>query len=82
MAAVSIDFLTLQSHRMDFDSVLSRIPFLTFLAEIKHGRDATVSHYCPVRYSFRCPCGARVWALLKRIEEAEAASCRTVGRGR
>ena len=55
---------------------------MTFLAEIKHGRNARVSHYCPVRYSFRCRCGARVWALLKSIEEAEAASCRTVGGGR
>ena len=27
---------------------------MTFLAEIKHGRDATVSHYCHVRYSFPC----------------------------
>ena len=70
MPAVSMDFLTHRSHRMDFDSVLSRISFLTFLAEIKHGREATVSHYCHVRYSFRCRCGARVWALLKSIDKA------------
>ncbi len=53
----TMDFLTHRSHRMDIDSVLTRISFMTVLAEIKHGRDARVSHYCPVRYSFRCRCG-------------------------
>ena len=37
---------------------------MTFLAEIKHGRDATVSHYCHVRYSFRCRSGLRICPIV------------------
>ena len=44
--------------------ISTRISFLTFLAEIKHGRDATVSHYCHVRYSFPCRSGLRIYPLV------------------